>query len=311
MNYLTTDYHLSVMDTEVLKALNIKDNGIYVDATLGGGSHTRMILESNPTIKLYSFDQDQDAIAHNEHLLAKYPKRLTIFNDNFSHFRNYLAFEKIAKIDGIVFDLGVSQHQIKTAHRGLSFDLEGDLDMRMDQASKLTAYEIVNDYPVTDLADIFIKYGEEKEARRIARAIDFFRKEQVIKTTSDLVHIIEHNTIGHQKVKIKARVFQALRIYINREIEVLHQALSDAVNSLNQGGRVVVISYHSLEDRLVKQTFAEEAKGCICPHNFPHCICNKTSRLTLLSKKPLTPTNEEVLRNRQSRSAKLRFAEKK
>jgi 16S rRNA (cytosine1402-N4)-methyltransferase len=310
MKYPTTDYHLSVMDSEVLAGLAIKDHATYVDATLGGGSHTEMILKANATVRVFSFDQDADAIEHNQSLLERYSDRLMLFNENFVNFRSHLALQRVAKIDGILFDLGVSQHQIKTAERGLSFDLDGRLDMRMNRSDQLTAYDVVNEYSVEQLTAIFRNFGEERESYKIALGIVNYRQKSEVITTGQLAIIIEQSTSSPQKTKSKARIFQALRIYINKEMDVLTNVLKDAVDALAAGGRIVVISYHSLEDRQIKQAFNEEAKSCVCPHNFPKCICDKESRLKILSKKPITPSPEEISGNRQARSAKMRVAER-
>ena len=310
------NYHQTVMNKEAVAALKVKDHGIYVDATLGGGSHTKTLLESNETIKVYAFDQDKEAISYNKPLLEKFGERLKMFNENFVHFRSWLALERITLIDGILFDLGVSKHQIATASRGMSFDLEGNLDMRMDQNSdavnkkqELTAEEIINTYPVKKLTEIFREFGEEKEAYSIAKAINKQRQYKTIKTTRELAEIIDTATRSPYKIKSKARIFQAIRIYINGEIEVLKTALDDAVQIIKPQGRIVVISYHSLEDRIVKRTFVEAAKDCVCPSNFPKCVCDKKAFVKIITKRPITPREEEIAENRSAKSAKMRVAE--
>jgi len=307
---LLTEYHQPVMLREAVSFLAIKDYGVYVDATLGGGGHSLAVLEANKTTKLYSFDRDKDSINFCRKNEEKYPGRLKLFNDNFVNIRTRLALERITKIDGILFDLGVSYSQISTSSRGMSFDLDGRLDMRMNQEDELTAYHVVNKYPVAELSSIIREYGEEREALRIARGIEKKRSIKPIETTAELAEIVDRNTRSAFKIKAKARVFQGLRIYINGELEALRTALYDSVEMLNPGGRIVVISYHSLEDRIVKQIFVEEVKDCVCPPKFPKCVCGKIQRLRQITKKPLKPSEDEITENRKARSAKMRVAER-
>lgn len=304
------DYHVPVLLNEAIEALNIKSGGIYVDATLGGGSHSELILHSNHQIKLFAFDQDAESLEQTQNLLHTYPNFM-IFKDNFANLRTRLALERIKKIDGILFDLGVSSHQINSPGRGFSFSLEGKLDMRMNQESELTAFEVINTYDPKKLKNIFLEYGEEREAFKIAREIAKSREFKQIETTLELAQIIDRATSSKQKIKAKARIFQALRIYINGEMEVLKTALSDAVKMLNPGGRIVVISYHSLEDRIVKKFFQYEELDCICPDGFLKCVCDKRSRLKIITKKPLLPNEDEINQNPRARSAKMRVAERK
>ncbi len=304
------DYHIPVLLKESIDALQIKDGGIYIDATLGGGGHCEEILKRRKNIRLFAFDRDDDSLKHTSELKKKYPV-LTIIKDNFENIRTRLALERIKKVDGILFDLGVSSHQFNKASRGFSFSLESKLDMRMDQSSELTAYEIINNFPYEELKYIFREYGEEKEAGKIAKAIVQKRVAKKIETTLELAEIIEESIFSRQIIKTKARVFQALRIFLNGEIDALKTALSDAVKILNPSGRIAVISYHSLEDRLVKKFFIYEEKSCICPPNFPKCICNKKSTLKIITKRPIVPTKTEIQNNSRARSAKLRIAEKK
>jgi len=303
-------YHIPVLLKESIEALQIKPGGIYVDATLGGGSHSELILQSNNQIQLFSFDQDVESLEQNKNLLKKYPN-LIIFKDNFANLRTRLALERIKKIDGILFDLGVSSHQINSAMRGFSFSLDGKLDMRMNQENELTAFEVINNFEPKKLKKIFLEYGEEREAFKIAREIAKSREIKQIETTLELAQIIERATSSKHKIKAKARIFQALRIYINGEMDVLKTALSDAVKMLNPGGRIVVISYHSLEDRIVKKFFQYEELDCICPNGFLKCVCDKKSRLKILTKKPLLPKEDEIKQNPRARSAKMRVAERK
>ncbi|RLC51978.1 MAG: 16S rRNA (cytosine(1402)-N(4))-methyltransferase RsmH [Candidatus Cloacimonadota bacterium] len=305
------EYHIPVLLKESIQALAIHSGGIYVDATLGGGGHTRAILASEKDIKLYAFDRDENALKFaKDNFLSSY-QNLVLIKDNFANLRTGLALERVKKIDGILFDLGVSFNQISTPGRGFSYLHEGNLDMRMDESEKLTAFDIINDFPFEKLKEIFFEFGEEREAARIAAAIISQRKLNKIKTTSELSEIIERSTRSRFKMKAKARIFQALRIYLNGEIEALKQALKDAVNILNPKGRIVVISYHSIEDRVVKKFFQYEEKSCICPPNFPKCVCNKVSTLKIITKKPIIPSSQEISENRMARSAKMRVAEKR
>jgi len=303
-------YHIPVLLKESIAALNLRDGGIYVDATLGGGGHTRAILNSGKNLKLYAFDQDENALKFAEKNFLSAYKNLVLIKNNFANLRTGLALERIKKIDGILFDLGVSFNQISNPARGFSYLHDGNLDMRMDESEELTAFDIINNFPLKKLRDIFFEFGEEREAAHIASAIVSKRKLKKIKTTAELSEIIDRSTHSKFKMKAKARIFQALRIYLNREIEVLKTALNDAVKILNPGGRLVVISYHSIEDRVVKKFFQYEEKSCICPPNLP-CVCDKVSTLKIITKKPIIPSSEEIAENRMARSAKMRVAEKK
>ncbi len=306
-----TKYHVPVLLAECLQALDLQDGKIYVDATFGGGGHSSAILESGNDIKLFAFDQDPDSIKQSEVLKEKYPEQFVLIKENFANIRTGLALERIKKVDGILFDLGVSSHQINDPSRGFSFRGEGKLNMRMDQDSQLTAADVVNTYSFEELTRIFREYGEEKEAARIARSIILEREKEEIETTLQLSNIIENCIISHKSIKARARIFQALRIYINKEMEVLETALNDSVKILNPGGRIAVISYHSLEDRIVKNIFRYEAKSCICPPEFPLCVCEKKATLQILSRKPIVPTTQEIENNPRARSAKLRVAQKR
>ena len=305
------EYHVPVLIAECLEALDLQDGKIYVDATFGGGGHSRGILESGKDVKLYAFDQDPDSIKQRIKLKEIYPKKFVMIKENFANIRTGLALERIKKVDGILFDLGVSSHQINDPARGFSFRGDGDLNMRMDQNSDLTAADVVNTYTFEELARIFREYGEEKEAARIASNIILERSKKEIQTTLQLSTIIENCIISKKSIKAKARIFQSLRIYVNKEMEVLKTALNDSIKILNHGGMIVVISYHSLEDRIVKNIFKYEAKSCICPPEFPQCVCDKVSTLKIISRKPFVPTLNEIENNPRARSAKLRIAQKK
>jgi 16S rRNA (cytosine1402-N4)-methyltransferase len=304
-------YHVPVLLAECLQALDLQDGKIYVDATFGGGGHSRAILESGKDIQLFAFDQDPDSIEQSKVFTEKYPDKFVMIKENFTNIRTELALERIKKVDGILFDLGVSSHQINDPTRGFSFSSDGKLNMRMDQESNLTAADVVNTYSFGGLTKIFREYGEEKEAARIANHIILKRANTEIKTTLQLSAIIENCIISKKSIKAKARIFQALRIYINREMDVLQTALEDSVKILNPDGKLVVISYHSLEDRIVKNIFKYEAKSCVCPPEFPKCVCDKVSTLKILSRKPIVPTANEIENNPRARSAKLRIAQKR
>ncbi len=304
-------YHVPVLLAECLEALNLQDGKIYVDATFGGGGHSLQILERRKKLKLFAFDQDPDSVAQSKVLKEKYPEKFVMIQENFVNIRTGLALERVKRVDGILFDLGVSSHQINDAARGFSFRGDGKLNMRMDQDSNLTAADVVNTYSFEKLTKIFREYGEEKEAARIAGSIILEREKEEIKTTLQLSAIIENCIISKKSIKAKARIFQALRIYINKEMDVLQTALEDSVKILNPDGRLVVISYHSLEDRIVKNLFKYEAKSCVCPPEFPKCVCDKVSTLTILSRKPIIPSANEIENNPRARSAKLRIAQKR
>ncbi len=306
-------YHTTVLLKESIELLNLKKDGIYVDATLGGGGHTEAMLQNSLIGQVYAFDQDEDAIRYSSDRLAKSHKnKLTIIKANFAEMRTKLALQRISSIDGILFDLGVSSHQIDDEGRGFSFDKEAELDMRMDRQIVTTAKGLLNKLPVEELARIFREYGEEQAAFKIALWIDKARKTRPLQTTTDLSDIIERNMRSNPILvtKTKARIFQALRIYLNRELEVLESALDDAINLLNPKGRMVVISYHSLEDRIVKNKLNSAARGCICPKTILKCMCNQKPRVRILTNKVVKPSEGEIKTNSRARSAKLRAAEK-
>jgi len=305
------EYHVPVLLHECLEALDIRDSKVYVDATFGGGGHSAKILESGKDIRLFGLDQDLDSIKQSLVLQERYPDKFVMIKENFANLRTGLALERIKKVDGILFDLGVSSHQINNPARGFSFQYDGSLDMRMNQSSDLTAADVVNNYSFEELAKIFREFGEEKEAARIANCIILERSKEQIKTTLHLAKIIENCIVSKKSIKAKARIFQALRIYINKEMDVLRTAIEDSIKMLNPDGRIVVISYHSLEDRIIKNIFKFEAKPCVCPPEFPRCVCDKISTIEILSRKPIIPTLQEIENNPRARSAKLRIARKR
>ena len=306
--------HNSVLKNEVLHFLNIKPAGVYVDATLGGGGHAFLVASRmNNQGLLIGIDQDQTALqAARERLLNVNPQVKTFWS-NFQAIPELLRDLKISKIDGVLFDLGVSSPQLDEEERGFSFKNEAPLDMRMDRSQPFSAAHLVNTATVEELTKIIWEYGEERWAKRIALFIDRWRREKEIKTTSQLAEIIKmaipaaaRRTGPHPA----RRTFQALRIAVNNELEVLEKALERTIPLLKPGGRIVVISFHSLEDRIVKTVFAKEAKGCRCPKELPVCQCNNQPQLKILTKKPVTPTLDEIRQNSRARSSKLRSAEK-
>ena len=295
---------------QAVDALSIRPGGIYVDGTLGGGGHAALILEKlNNSGRLIGIDRDINAI----NAVSKKIKIETV-HGNFHDLPLILREKKVDKIDGVLLDLGVSSPQLDTPERGFSYRLAGRLDMRMNQNSGPTAYDIVNTYPEERLADIFYTYGEERFSRRIAKAIIAARQDSSIETTLQLADIIEKATPRHydkaQGPHPAMRTFMALRIAVNDELHPLDAALTNIVNCLNPGGRICVISFHSLEDRIVKQCFKQLATPCTCPRDIPYCICGKLPKLRVITKKPILPSQEELTHNSRAHSAKLRVGEK-
>lgn len=302
--------HKSVLLNETIEALNIKKDGIYVDCTCGGAGHSKEIIKRLSGGRLIAIDQDPDAIEIIRERIGYYDC-VTVVHDNFSNLRNILDGLGIDKVDGILADLGVSSHQLDTAERGFSFHNEAPLDMRMSQKG-MSAADIVNTYSHKDLVRIFRDYGEEKFAPRIASAIIAEREREEIKTTTVLAEIIKtaipaatRRTGGHPA----RRVFQALRLEVNGELERLSGTIGEMFKSVNVGGRVAIITFHSLEDRIVKKAFASYCKGCECPPSYPICVCGKTPEGALPFKKVL-PSEREIEENQRSRSAVLRCVER-
>ena len=303
--------HESVMVDEVINLLAINPDGIYVDCTAGGGGHSYKIGERlNANGLIIGIDRDLDAINAAREKLSSLSCKVELVHENFSTLGKVLDDLSIDKVDGVLFDLGVSSHQIDTAERGFSYMKDSALDMRMDRTENFSAYDVINGYDEDTLKKIFREYGEEKFSGRIARRIVEIRKIAPIRTTGELVKIIESVTPkisggGHPA----KRIFQAVRIEVNGELKILSDALKVAVNRLKIGGRIAVITFHSLEDRIVKSTFNDMAKDCICPKNFPVCVCNHRAEIKLLGK-ALSATGEETEKNSRAKSAKLRAAEK-
>ena len=306
-------HHVSVLLNETLDGLAIKPDGTYVDCTLGGGGHSHAIGERlSSEGMIIGLDQDVAALEAASQRLSDLSCRVKVIQTNFSDLKKALQEDGITKVDGFVFDLGVSSHQLDTADRGFSYMQDGPLDMRMNQSGTLTAETIVNTYSGEDLYRIIWDYGEERWAKRIVQFILEAREEAPIMTTFQLVDIIKRaipakaRQDGPHPAK---RTFQALRIEVNQELQILHDAFVDAVSMLQAGGRIAVITFHSLEDRITKQTFKELAQGCTCPPNLPVCVCHHVP-LVKAKNKAIEPTKDEVEENPRSRSAKLRVAVK-
>lgn len=305
--------HISVLYKESIDALKVKDGGVYVDGTLGGGGHTHGILSSSGGCKVIGIDQDTEAIAAAKERLNKFQNRFTPVNSNFSNIKGILSDLGIDKIDGALLDIGVSSYQLDNPERGFSYMHNAPLDMRMNTKAGKSAYDVINSYSCEELTRIFYEYGEEKWSKRIAEFICKKREEKPLETTFELVDIIK--AAVPQKARLDGghpakRVFQAVRIEVNDELGVLKTAVQDFTDCLKKGGRLAIITFHSLEDRIVKQSFAEMARGCTCPKEFPVCVCGKTPRIKTITRKPILPSNEETAENPRSKSAKLRVAEK-
>lgn len=304
-------HHISVLLDECLEALAIKPAGIYVDGTAGGAGHSYHIASRlGPAGRLIAVDQDPDAVQIATERLGKFPGAQVV-QSNFANIPEVLDGLGIDCVDGVLLDLGVSSHQLDTPERGFSYQHEAFLDMRMSQTG-LSAYDIVNTWTAGELTRILREYGEERYAASIARAIERARAEQPVETTTQLAEIIKKGMppAARREKNPARRSFQAIRIAVNGELQVLGQALERVFDRLAPGGRFAVITFHSLEDRIVKQQFAAFARGCTCPPDFPVCVCGKTPRGHLVSRKPILPGEEELAVNSRSRSAKLRVVEK-
>ena len=310
---MTEFHHVSVLLEETVGALNVMPDGIYVDATLGGAGHARRIAAHlSEHGRLIGIDQDETAIAAAREQLADVRCQVSLVRDNFRNLSAILAAEEIPYVDGVLFDLGVSSPQIDTPERGFSYMQDAPLDMRMDQRSRLSAYDVVNAYTAEQLTEIFYTYGEERWAKRIAAFIEKERQAHPIATTGDLVAVIDRAVPKEVRARgghPAKRVFQAIRIEVNDELGILEGALSAAVNALRIGGRLAVITFHSLEDRIVKNTLRRLAQGCICPPHTPVCVCGHTPEVRLVGKAKAAG-KEECATNTRARSAKLRVAEK-
>jgi 16S rRNA (cytosine1402-N4)-methyltransferase len=307
-------FHIPVMQREVIESLHCRPGGIYVDGTVGGGGHASEILRlTAPSGILIGIDVDDDALRASEEWLQPFGKRKILVKGNFADINTILGNLHIKEVDGILLDLGVSTYQLKTADRGFSFSLDAALDMRMDQSRGPCAYDIINTFPEKELVRIIKEYGEEIMAERIVSMITAQRKVSPIKTTAELAGIILKALPARsrsQKIHPATRTFQAIRIYVNNELLNLYDAINQGINALKISGRISIISFHSLEDRIVKTSFRSWEKGCICPSNFPVCTCHRKAKLKVLTRRPLIPQSAEIHANPRARSAKLRTAER-
>lgn len=304
--------HKSVLLHETVDMINIKKGGIYVDATFGGGGHSRYMLSKIDDMSLYVFDQDIYAIDNGRNNFAN-DNRIHFINTNFVNVKSALQDMGIYEIDGIIADLGVSSYQLDTAKRGFSYMKDAPLDMRMDTGSSLTARDVVNTYSRDELKRIIRLYSEEKWADKIATMIVETREKTPINTTFELVDVIERAIPKKLRDKNKhpaKRTFQAIRIETNNELGILEKFVNDAFDMLKIGGRMSIITFHSLEDRLIKNIYKDLVGGCICPSEFPVCMCGRTEKARIITKKPIIPTDEELQENARARSAKLRVIEK-
>ena len=306
-------HHVSVLLDECIEGLNIKPDGIYVDGTLGGAGHSRQIAKRLTTGRLIGIDRDQVALAAARERLADVEDRVTLVHSNFSQISQVLDDLGIDAVDGILLDLGVSSPQLDDGERGFSYMADAPLDMRMNRSDALSAYEVVNTWSYEELRRILFDYGEERYAPRIADAICRRREEKQIQTTMELVDVIRAAMPAaalREKQHPAKRSFQAVRIAVNDELGAVQTVMDTVIPRLRTGGRLAIITFHSLEDRIVKNGMANAAKGCTCPPNFPVCVCGKTAAVKLIARKPITATEEELERNPRSRSAKLRVCEK-
>ena len=305
--------HQSVLLNECIDALAIKPDGIYLDGTLGGAGHSLQICRNLTTGRLIGVDRDLVALEAAKKRLYRHAKKVTLVHDNFENVGAILTALGLDRIDGMLFDLGVSSPQLDDASRGFSYMQDAPLDMRMDLEAPLTAYEIVNTWSGDELRRILFEYGEERYAPAIARAIVRARETRPVETTLELVDIIKSAmppAALREKQHPAKRSFQAIRIAVNGELDALPPMLRAAVEGLNPGGRLAVITFHSLEDRIVKRTLQDMARGCTCPPNFPVCVCGKKPKVKIITRKPIVSGEEELAENPRARSAKLRVAEK-
>lgn len=306
--------HFSVLLGECIENLNIKPDGIYVDGTAGGAGHSSKIAERlGEGGLLIPIDQDEDAIKVITERLAPYGDKVKIVRDNFSNIKRVLDELEVDKIDGLLLDLGVSSYQLDTAERGFSYMANAPLDMRMDNRVARSAYTVLNKYSADELKKIIYDFGEERFAPKIVAGIIKAREKAPIETTGELVEIIKNSIPSfarREELSSVKRVFQAVRIEVNKELDIIAPTIEAAVSKMNEGGRIVIITFHSLEDRIVKQTFNQLASGCTCPKDFPVCVCGNKPKIKILTKKPILPSEAELAVNSRSKSAKLRVAEK-
>lgn len=306
--------HKSILLNECMEGLSIKADGIYVDGTLGGGGHSFHIVQRlSDKGRLIGIDQDEDAIEAATKRLAQFKQRVTIVRDNYEHFQEILSTLSIPAVDGILLDLGVSSYQFDEADRGFSYRFDAPLDMRMDKRQDFTAKDLINSYSEAELYHIIRDYGEDKFAKNIAKHIVLERSKKPIETTFELSEVISHAIPMKMRVQgghPAKKTFQAIRIALNRELEVLEESLDGMINALKPGGRLCIITFHSLEDRIVKRAFRTAEDPCICPKDFPICTCGRKSLGRVISKKAISPTALEMEENPRSKSAKLRIFER-
>ena len=310
---MTEFAHVPVMPGETIEGLNVKPDGIYLDCTLGGGGHSELILRKLTTGRLIATDKDEEAIAFAKKRLSGYGDKVTFVHSDFKRADEVLDELGVDGIDGVLMDLGVSSYQLDAAERGFSYRFDAPLDMRMDKSQFLTAFNVVNEYNELDLADILFRYGEERYARKIAANIVRYRNTETIRTTGQLAEIVERSYPPKERFKGGnpcKRTFQAIRIEVNDELKELDEIIGKLAERLNKGGRICVITFHSLEDRIVKREFQYLEAKCICPPKQPICTCNKVQTVKIITKKPLTASEEELAVNPRAQSAKLRVAER-
>lgn len=306
------EYHKPVLFDEVMENIISEGDAVYVDCTLGGGGHTEGMLErSSAESKVIGIDQDKEAINFAKERLKKYGNKIEIFQDNFRNLDTVIYLAGYNKVDRILMDIGVSSNQLDNLERGFSYRYDAKLDMRMDRNLKISAYEVVNDFSEKEIADIIYKYGEEPKSRKIAKNIVEYRKNKKIETTLELSEIIIKSIGKSMKKHPSKRTFQAIRIFVNKELEVLEEALDKAVNLLKDNGKLLVITFHSLEDRMVKEKFREYENPCTCPPEIPVCVCNKKSLGKVVTRKPIIAKKSELNENNRAHSAKLRIFERK
>jgi len=304
--------HESVLEREVIQNLNLLGGSLIVDGTLGDGGHAELLLKNTTSVRVLGIDRDMRAIERAEKRLAPFRDRITLVHGNFSDIKTILKKANVMNVDGLLLDLGVSSPQLDSPDRGFSFMRNGPLDMRMDSSQKITAADLLIELPDEKLVSVIKEYGEERFSKRIVRAIRQAQKQSAIKTTLQLSNIISSVIHASRQTKIHpaTRTFQALRIAVNGELEHIKKALRDSVDILQESARVIVISFHSLEDRIVKNFFKTEEKGCVCPPKIPVCSCGHKQRFKIITRKPIIPAVEEVRLNSRASSAKLRVAER-
>ena len=311
MEKIGNDYHIPVLYYETLDNLVKNPDGIYIDCTLGGGSHSEGILERlSDKGLLISIDQDTNAIEYSKKRLEKFGSKWKVFKGNFENIDTIAYMAGVDKVDGILMDIGVSSKQLDDPERGFSYRYDVKLDMRMNTDQKISAYDVVNTYSEEELSKIIFEYGEERHARKIAKLIVEERKSSPIEKTSDLIALIKRAYPERASKHPAKKTFQAIRIEVNRELEVLENAMSKAVELLKVGGRLAIITFHSLEDRIVKNTFKDLATACKCPKDIPICVCGGVKKFEIITKKPIIPIDDELKNNNRAHSSKLRILER-